>query len=184
MSIKFHCEHCGREIKAPDNSGGSKGKCPGCRQMIYVPTPDIDELALAPVDEEEEERMREKIARELAAEHDLLAEKRGDSPAADDDAPMTEADLDGPGDGGIALPSTDPAPSTDPKTLVIAWLKHMASGDLTKAASVLSAMKADKQHALDAIGLLASDAGSTPELKELPPPVRNGFLKQLTHELK
>ena len=57
MSIKFHCEHCGKRIDAPDTAGGKWGKCPSCHNKVYVPQPeDGDEpLTLAPVDETEEQ---------------------------------------------------------------------------------------------------------------------------------
>ena len=39
MSITFQCEHCHKEIQAPDESGGKRGKCPFCQQSTYVPSP-------------------------------------------------------------------------------------------------------------------------------------------------
>lgn len=37
--IKFSCPHCGKNISAPDNLAGKKGKCPGCQQTMPIPAP-------------------------------------------------------------------------------------------------------------------------------------------------
>ena len=60
MSIDFHCPFCNVMIKAPDNTGGKKGKCPKCKQTVYIPQPqaELDEFDLAPLDEEEERQRR------------------------------------------------------------------------------------------------------------------------------
>ena len=68
MSIKFHCEYCGKKIDAPDTAGGKRGKCPACHNKIYVPQIDADdELKLAPVDETEEERQKRLLDETLPA---------------------------------------------------------------------------------------------------------------------
>ena len=56
MGISFHCEYCGKKIEAPDTAGGKWGKCPACRNKVYVPAnnPPDDMLRLAPIDTEEE----------------------------------------------------------------------------------------------------------------------------------
>ena len=49
MSIEIHCDHCGKLIKAPDDAGGQRGKCPYCHQSVYVPAPnagDDEEIGL------------------------------------------------------------------------------------------------------------------------------------------
>lgn len=55
MTIKLQCSLCGKKIEAPDSAGGKWGKCPACRNKIYVPQPisDDDELKLAPIDQTE-----------------------------------------------------------------------------------------------------------------------------------
>ena len=61
MSIQLHCPRCGKLIKAPDNAGGKHGKCPYCKESVYVPMPadEVEEIGLAPVDEEAERRAEE-----------------------------------------------------------------------------------------------------------------------------
>lgn len=82
MSITFQCEHCHKEIKAPDEAGGKRGKCPFCHQSTYVPSPVSEDeiLPLADVDEEQERRDKETVQRLYAQEHDLLAQT-GSAPA-------------------------------------------------------------------------------------------------------
>ena len=53
MAIVFHCEHCGKEIRAADTAGGKWGRCPACHNKLYVPKMEEDEeeeLKLAPID--------------------------------------------------------------------------------------------------------------------------------------
>jgi hypothetical protein len=37
VSITFSCE-CGKVINAPDGSGGKRARCPGCGDLVKVPT--------------------------------------------------------------------------------------------------------------------------------------------------
>ena len=63
MAIVFHCEHCGKEIKAADSAGGKWGKCPTCQHKLYVPSPDAGEdLKLAPEDNSDLEREKQLMA--------------------------------------------------------------------------------------------------------------------------
>ncbi len=61
MSIELHCPKCAKLIRAPDNAGGKRGKCPYCKESIYIPLrPDeAEEIGIAPIDEEEERRVKE-----------------------------------------------------------------------------------------------------------------------------
>ena len=56
MPIEFHCSHCGHKVKAPDDAAGKRGKCPACKNSVYIPTPseDLEPLTLAPLDTKEE----------------------------------------------------------------------------------------------------------------------------------
>ena len=36
--IKFRCHHCGKDINAPDQHAGKKAKCPGCKEVLVIPT--------------------------------------------------------------------------------------------------------------------------------------------------
>jgi hypothetical protein len=37
MAIQFQCPSCGKELKAPEETAGRKGKCPHCAHPIQVP---------------------------------------------------------------------------------------------------------------------------------------------------
>jgi hypothetical protein len=39
MAIQFPCPTCGKELKAPDETAGRRGKCPHCQGSIVVPEP-------------------------------------------------------------------------------------------------------------------------------------------------
>ncbi|MFV0443559.1 MAG: PrsW family glutamic-type intramembrane protease [Planctomycetaceae bacterium] len=39
MPISFQCPHCGKTLRIPDQHAGKKGKCPGCKQLLSIPTP-------------------------------------------------------------------------------------------------------------------------------------------------
>jgi hypothetical protein len=63
MAIVFNCEHCGKQIKAPDEAAGKRGACPGCKKPCLVPLPtppqeDDGELRLAPLDDDDERRRK------------------------------------------------------------------------------------------------------------------------------
>ncbi len=76
MGITFRCEHCRKEVQAPDESGGKRGKCPFCHQSTYIPSSVAEEdlLPLAPLSEEEERQEKERIRALIEQEHDLLAQ--------------------------------------------------------------------------------------------------------------
>ena len=75
MSITFHCEHCGKKIEAPDNAGGKWGKCPGCKNKVYVPSKEPeDELKLAPLDSDDERKQKELLAETVRLRQDILSE--------------------------------------------------------------------------------------------------------------
>ena len=80
MTITFRCEHCHKEVKAPDSAGGKRGKCPHCGQTSYIPSPvsEEDVLPLAPLDSAEERQRRKEIQALLEQERELRAELGGE----------------------------------------------------------------------------------------------------------
>ncbi len=64
MSIEFHCEHCSKLIKAPNEAGGQNGKCPHCKAVNYIPMPqdEAEELPLVPLDEADERRRQPAVS--------------------------------------------------------------------------------------------------------------------------
>lgn len=39
MTIEFHCPHCDKLLKTPDDKAGVRANCPGCGQTVTVPDP-------------------------------------------------------------------------------------------------------------------------------------------------
>lgn len=96
MSITFQCEHCHKEIKAPDEAGGKRGKCPFCQQSTYIPSPvrEEDLLPLAPLSEEEEQAEKARIQALYAQERDLIAQSGGrPAPPLEHREDLSAADL-------------------------------------------------------------------------------------------
>jgi hypothetical protein len=185
MPIKFHCEHCGKTISAPDTAGGKHGRCPACKEVVYIPSAETEDLPLAPVDEAAEQRRRRLVEETLAKEHDLLmAQGHREKPAEGEDT----SDLDGNhGEGGLppsVLANSMLADDVGPKDLVIAYLRNMASGELDEADAAVKRLRADSRAALAAISQIQSDPVRDRRIANLPPPVVSGFLKQLQAAVK
>lgn len=52
MPIKFACEHCGQKLRVASRKGGTRAKCPKCRQPIVVPgEPEGPTAASTPTDD-------------------------------------------------------------------------------------------------------------------------------------
>src|SRR5690606_405471 len=83
----------------------------------------------------------------LAAEGANLGE-------ADDEPPLSEAALEDPhAEGGVtlgAIAAAAEAASGNPSDQVVAWLNHMANGDLEKAEAVSAQLKTNKKEAMAA----------------------------------
>src|SRR5262245_17075636 len=63
MPILVKCSECGKSLKAKDELAGKKVKCPGCGNVLAIPTPDDDDPPAKPtrsapkaIDEDNEER--------------------------------------------------------------------------------------------------------------------------------
>lgn len=46
--IKVECPSCGKNLNLPDKYAGKKGKCPGCQEMLTIPTAMENAAAAAP----------------------------------------------------------------------------------------------------------------------------------------
>lgn len=139
MSIQFHCEHCNKEIKAPDTAGGRRGKCPACHKMVYVPSPESDEeLKLAPLDTSSRDRERELMAETHRLTQDILKER---------EIP------DGPRESGGAVYEMS---DNELRKSVIAYLRQLAEGDLDEAettGNLITPFASRVTHILDEIAL-------------------------------
>ena len=77
MSITFHCIHCDNKITAKDEAAGKWGICPACHNKVYIPdlNAEIDDLKLAPVNEEEETKQKRLMAETYQLTRDSLQER-------------------------------------------------------------------------------------------------------------
>jgi hypothetical protein len=164
MSIKFHCDHCGKRIDAPDNAGGKWGKCPACHNKVYVPqaeTDGEDELKLAPLNETEEEHQKRLIAESFQLTQSILQEK---------EVP------------GAGTTPTGPGQDIDEEKLteiVVRYLRQMYEGDLDDAQRTADTIATHRRQAKDIIDRIASDSSSDPELLDIPPHLLSGFIRNL-----
>lgn len=169
MSIELHCPQCSKLIRAPDDAGGKKGKCPACGTTLYIPQPvDDDELIpLAPVDpsdEEREERMRREASRYAAQLDKAEGGKAGDiGDALEDDEPPGEV--------------------VDVPTAVNNYILAMRDSNLDDAENLVVQLKKAGQRAKDHVqGLMVDEM--PPNVKNVPPALVRGFLKTLLSRLE
>ncbi len=161
MSIKFHCEHCGKKIDAPDTAGGKRGKCPSCHNIVYVPQMDTeDELTLAPIDESEAERKKRLMAETSLLTQNILQEKEvpeGSAPAA------TETD----------------GAEAEVAQIIIRYLRQMADGDLDAAQGTAQAIAAHRKQAKAVLEEMVASDPLVPELPDVPAQVLSGLIRNL-----
>ena len=164
MPIQFTCGRCHRELSAPDNAGGKRGKCPHCGHSNYVPLPKApeadDDIPLVEVDEEEERRVEREL---LEAERDLLAESR-----RGEDVPLEHRD--------------DLTPE-DLHHFVVNYCLDMAAGNLERAARHVQKLKTFRGLGREAVADFLGGKVSEPAMGNIPPPVVQGFLRQLREQL-
>lgn len=168
MPIRFHCEHCHKEVQAPDAAGGRRGNCPYCGGSNYIPAPSTgEELPLAPLNEEEERQRQQEIERLLAAEKHILAE--------------TDREEVEP-----RLAHREPA-QVSPGELhhfVVNFCLDMANGKLEQAdVHVLKLNEypgANKRAVRDFLDGHVQE----PAMEQIPPKVREGFMKNLMSRLR
>ncbi len=170
MSIELHCPKCQKMIRAPDNAGGKRGKCPYCKNAVYIPMPpdEAGEIPLAPIDEVEKQEI-EKLKKEST--QFAVAIDHAKEPAVDDD------DTDVPAGGG------EPAGEVfDFGAEVEDFVCAMRDSKLDEAEAAAARLKRSSTEARDYVqGLLLDELPRTYE--NVPPPVAKGFLKTLLDRL-
>ncbi len=182
MTIEFHCNYCGKLVKAPDEAGGKKGKCPACQKILYVPMPEgaVDEFDLAPIDEQEEKKRRQMEEQARAAERALLKEKNvppeGSTPARGSSAGRTPSAPPPP-------PAPTPETPDDVEFLVIEWVRSMADGDLGDADRSMMQLQKSRAAAKQAVEKLAIAEPPPGSLENVPRPVLNRYFKMLRDQL-
>lgn len=166
MAIEFHCDYCGKEIRAADSAGGKWGKCPSCHNKLYVPNLNIaDDLTLAPVDESEEEKEKSLMAETYQLTHDILQERE-----------LPE------GATRIAEPASDMSELELTKR-VIQFLRQMADGELDAADATAKAVARGGRQAIAILDTIALSDIPEPELADVAPQVLAGLIRTLRSKL-
>jgi len=167
MTLTFKCEHCHKQVSAPDSVGGRRGKCPYCKQSTYIPAPvsDEDVLDLAPLDEEEEKDRQALDAELRDQERALIAESGNTEPP-------------------VPLSEREDLSVEDLHHFVINYCTDMAAGNLERAAKHADELKQFGKLGREAVKYFQIVQGAEPALAKIPEPVIQGFLKELAGELK
>ncbi len=175
MSIELHCPHCAKHIRAPDDAGGKRGKCPACGGSLYIPMPvsDDDLIPLAPLDEDAERRAEE-LRREsitYAASVDKDAARAGTEGRRDE------------GTKGLGPPQSEmPGEVVDYGGLVNRFIVAMHESKLDEAERVAARLKKAGVRAHDYVDGLFLDQ-MPPNIKGVPPQLVKSFLKALLGRL-
>jgi phage FluMu protein Com len=169
MAIEFHCEHCGKLVRAADEYAGKRGKCPGCQQSVYIPTPEIEPLSISPVDKDDEQRQRELLDETRRLTQTIMHERDNLPP----EAPRTAK-------------QPRPAPEGDARLshaimeeAVVNYARAMAAGDLERAEELTREIRRDFRLADEIIQRVMVDEIPPAELADIPRPVLIAFFKQL-----
>jgi len=172
MAIIFHCEYCGKEIKADDSAGGKWGKCPACHNKLYVPGLDSDEeLKLAPIDIVGEEREKQLLAETHELTQDILQEREIPEGAPEEIGPIETS-------GPIAEMS-----EKELTKYVIMYLRQMADGQLYEAHRIAGLIAPYKDSAVEILDKIALSEIPEPELVDVPQHGLSGFIRTLRDEI-
>ncbi|MGA1979698.1 MAG: hypothetical protein ABSG99_03915 [Sedimentisphaerales bacterium] len=168
MAITFHCEHCGKKIEAPDGTGGKWGKCPACRNKVYVPDSDAgEELKLAPMDAAALEEQRRLLDETRRIEQEILSEQS----EVLDDSPEK------------AVPVYEISDNELTKNIIV-YLRLMADGDLEQAERVSSSIIHCGKRALKILDGIAVSEIPEPELADIPQQILAGLVRTLRTKIK
>jgi hypothetical protein len=172
MSITFHCEHCGKKIEAPDAAGGKWGKCPGCKNKVYVPSKEpADELKLAPLDTEEERRQRALYAETVRLRQEILNETE-----VPEEGAQPKKESNPPKQGALS--------DAELEIDIIAYLRQMADGDLEDAERTAKTLIPSGNRAIKILERIALSEIREPEIADIPQNVLAGLIKSLRGKFK
>lgn len=156
-------------IKTDDENGGKHGKCPSCKQRVYIPMADAEPLDFAPVDAAEEKAARKRDLQSKALADSLLAGggEGGGKPGASTGTPAPRS----------SKPA--PVPDVDVESLVIEFSICMFEGELEEAQQIKQQLRGHKAKIADTVQRIVADEIPPAALSHIPRPVLVGFLKQL-----
>lgn len=175
MNVEFPCEKCGQLMHFAREQTGRIQKCPNCGNDVYIPTPEeeLEELPLAPEDQEIERQERELQAERRRLERIL---------AGDEDAGSSPAPARGPAGQRSTQPPVG-AGRTSIRGVVVTYLSAMRDSDLHRAEEAFKLLATKRDDVRRFIDQLAADQLPPAELAQIPPAVYQGFLKALRSRL-
>ncbi len=174
MPIEFRCEHCNKEIRAPENTAGRTGKCPHCKGLNYVPLPEdeVGELPLAPLDRDEEVRRGRAAAEDMALQWKLLHERSApDDPRSRNPARSATASRPASAFAGSSRRSLT--------AQIVSYVENLSQGKLAEADQLSRELGSHKTEVGKILDEMMSEDLNGYGLPTLPRPVLVGFLKQL-----
>ncbi len=165
MSITFQCEHCRREVKAPDEAGGKRGKCPYCQQGNYIPVElNGDIFDLVPLDEPAELQKKAERKSTMEMERNLLAETGGPPP--------------------VPLEHKQDLTSEDLHHFVTNFCLDMAAGNAERARTHADQLSKFGRTGFEAVEDILTEKVPEPALEHIGRKMRERFLTQLGDMLK
>ncbi|MCD4831252.1 MAG: hypothetical protein K8R02_05505 [Anaerohalosphaeraceae bacterium] len=164
MAIVFHCGNCKKKVNAPNEAGGKWGKCPHCNLKCYIPLPKSDEeddLTLAPVNAEEEAQYHQLMRETYHITEDLL-HQIDESPEPESKTHSDEKQLVG---------------------MIVKYLRHMADGQIDAAIQVADKVAMYRVQAVKILEGMAVAEMQDEKLRDIPPKVLVGFIRNLLTKL-
>jgi hypothetical protein len=162
MSIVFHCEHCGKKIKASNSAGGKWEKCPSCHNKVYVPSPDSGEgLKLAPIDGDDEVKQKELMDETYQLTQEILLEREVPN-----------------GPPGTAKSASEISEKELTKNIIL-YLRQMADGELDEATRTADSIVPYGRQAVKILDKIAVSEMPEPELADVPQQVLSGLIRNL-----
>lgn len=176
MPIDLHCNHCGKHIRAPDEAGGKHGKCPYCKQDVYVPmaAAEVEEIPLAPLDEDHRRRERELADEDRRYQAAISHEDR---------EPPEKPGRESSAGAETAMPLPRPDDVIDVPGLVVRYVLAMKDSKLDQADRIAAKLKGASAKTRDEVQRLMVDELPPAGLEGVPPAVYKGFLKTLLGHL-
>jgi len=165
MSITFHCEYCGKKIKAQDGAGGKWSNCPSCNNKLYIPdlSSGGEDLKLAPVDENDEVERKKLMAETYKLQQDILEEREDDKK----DASSAWSEIS---DKQLTI-------------FIINHLRQTADGQLGQAEESLKSIACCGDRAVRILDRIALSDIPEPELADIEPQVLSGLIRTLRNNI-
>ena len=185
MGIEFHCSRCNKLIRAPAAHGGKRGKCPYCKQSVYVPSApeELEEIPLAPVDQDDERR-RQRLADEARQLRTALSREKSEPPDTKSSGAAAGSGAPGPGGAESAMsPPREAMDEVEIETLVTNYVTAMQASRLDEADGVAKHLRVQAATARKHVQQMMLDELPPPGLGGIPPALFKGFLRTLLERL-